>query len=137
MWQGRYYSCPLDEPHLWKTLRYAELNPVRAGLAAHAEVWTWSSAAAHCGVAAAGAWLQMETWAAQWDTSSWRKYLGAAAEDSENEAVRQCTHTGRPLGSKEFVHALEQETGRLLAPRKGGRPPQATGEGQTEFNFDT
>jgi putative transposase len=31
VWQGRFYSCPLDPPHLWTALRYAELNPVRAG----------------------------------------------------------------------------------------------------------
>jgi putative transposase len=30
VWQGRYYSCPLDEKHLWEALRYVELNPVRA-----------------------------------------------------------------------------------------------------------
>jgi hypothetical protein len=29
VWQGRYYSCPLDEPHLWEALCYTELNPVR------------------------------------------------------------------------------------------------------------
>jgi putative transposase len=50
VWQGRFYSCPLDESHLWKALRYTELNPVRAGLVAKAERWEWSSAAAHCGV---------------------------------------------------------------------------------------
>jgi putative transposase len=32
VWQGRYYSCPLDESHLWEALRYTELNPVRARL---------------------------------------------------------------------------------------------------------
>ncbi|MBZ5597354.1 MAG: transposase [Acidobacteriia bacterium] len=32
VWQGRFYSCPLDESHLWKALRYVELNPVRAAL---------------------------------------------------------------------------------------------------------
>ena len=31
-WQGSFYSCPLDESHLWTALRYAERNPVRAGL---------------------------------------------------------------------------------------------------------
>jgi putative transposase len=25
--QGRYYSCPLDETHLWEALRYTELKP--------------------------------------------------------------------------------------------------------------
>jgi putative transposase len=34
VWQGRYYSCPLDEPHIWEALRYTELNPVRAGAGA-------------------------------------------------------------------------------------------------------
>jgi putative transposase len=37
VWQGRFYSCPFDEWHLWKALRYTELNPVRAGLAPKAE----------------------------------------------------------------------------------------------------
>jgi putative transposase len=49
VWQGRYYSCPLDEHHLWEALRYTELNPVRASLVTRAECWNWSSAAAHCG----------------------------------------------------------------------------------------
>jgi putative transposase len=37
VWQGRYYSCPLDEQHLWEALRYTELNPVRAGMVDTAE----------------------------------------------------------------------------------------------------
>jgi putative transposase len=32
LWQGRFASCPLDEPHLVAAARYVELNPVRAGL---------------------------------------------------------------------------------------------------------
>ena len=33
VWQGRFYSCPLDETNLWRALRYVEMNPVRAGMA--------------------------------------------------------------------------------------------------------
>jgi REP element-mobilizing transposase RayT len=55
VWQGRYYSCPLGEPHLWEALRYTELNPLRAGLVAKAECWPWSSAASHCGTEPADA----------------------------------------------------------------------------------
>jgi len=33
VWQGRFYSCPLDDSHLWAGLRYVELNPVRASMA--------------------------------------------------------------------------------------------------------
>ena len=36
--------------------------------------------------------------------------------------IRRCTHTGRPLGSTEFVQALEGSTKRRLAPQKGGAP---------------
>jgi hypothetical protein len=31
-------------------------------------------------------------------------------------------HTGRPLGTQEFVHALEEAIDRRLVPQKGGRP---------------
>lgn len=43
-WQGRFYSCPTDAGHLWTALRYAELNPVRAGMVDTAVDWPWSSA---------------------------------------------------------------------------------------------
>ncbi len=64
VWQGRFYSCPLDEAHLWEALRYTELNPVRAGLVAKAENWEWSSASAHCGIVRPNASLAMEAWQA-------------------------------------------------------------------------
>ena len=32
LWQGRFFSCPLDEEHLWAAVRYVECNPVRAGM---------------------------------------------------------------------------------------------------------
>jgi REP-associated tyrosine transposase len=122
VWQGRFYSCPLDTPHLWEALRYAELNPVRAGLVAEAEVWPWSSAAAHCGFTVADEWLAMEEWKQRWDVSSWKDFLAAGETESERMAIRECTHTGRPLGTEEFVHELEEATKRTLAPQKGGRP---------------
>jgi putative transposase len=49
VWQGRFYSCPLDESHLWTAPRYVEveLNPVRAGMVVAPESWRWSNAASH------------------------------------------------------------------------------------------
>jgi putative transposase len=135
VWQGRYYSCPLDQPHLWQALRYTELNPVRAGLTGEAEAWNWSSAAAHCGSGVTQAWLEMRDWAERWDASGWKAYLTAGASESETAAVRQCTHTGRPLGSEAFVQELEEKMGRQLAPRKGGRPAVTEDERQGEFTF--
>jgi putative transposase len=122
VWQGRFYSCPLDETHLWRALRYVELNPVRAGMVAAAEQWRWSSAAAHCGASAADIQLEMERWRKRWTMADWREYLAAGESPSDVTALRRYTHTGRPLGSAEFVAALEYSTLRSLTPQKPGRP---------------
>ncbi len=136
VWQGRYYSCPLDQPHLWEALRYTELNPVRAGMVTEADAWTWSSAAVHCGMTAGGGWLRLEEWRERWDVTSWKGYLAAGDTDAERAAIRQCTHSGRPLAAEEFIHELEQRTKRSLAPRKGGRPAElAADERQSELDF--
>jgi putative transposase len=120
VWQGRYYSCPLDEAHLWEALRYTELNPVRASLVQTAESWPWSSAAIHCSAASLDSWLDMKSWKTRWCSESWLRYLNAAQAGASVEAIRQNTHSGRPLGSQEFTSTLERETQRLLTPQKRG-----------------
>ncbi len=47
LWQGRFYSCPLDGVHLYAAIRYVERNPVRAGLVERSEDYPWSSALNH------------------------------------------------------------------------------------------
>ena len=122
VWQGRFYSCPLGDAHLWAALRYVELNPVRAGMAFAAQEWRWSSAAAHCMSGAADPMLEMEAWRKRWTVAEWKAHLTAGESAVDVDALRRCTHTGRPLGTTEFVAQLEQATSRPLAPRKGGRP---------------
>jgi REP-associated tyrosine transposase len=122
VWQGRFYSCPLDESHLWKALRYVELNPVRAGLVTAAELWRWSSAVAHCGGTNSDPMLEMERWRKRWTATEWNQFLTDSASAEDVTALRQSTHTGRPLGSLDFVAAIEESSSRPLAPRKGGRP---------------
>jgi len=122
VWQGRFYSCPLGETHLWRALRYVELNPVRAGIVAEAAQWRWSSAAAHCGSGTPEALLEMERWRRRWTAAEWREHPAAGESSGDVAMVRQYTHTGRPLGSEEFVAELEHSTLRRLVPRKAGRP---------------
>ena len=128
VWQGRFYSCPLDESHLWAALRYVELNPVRAGMVATPEQWRWSSAATHCGLADSDPMLDMERWRKRWTAAEWRQFLGAAESSADVTRLRHSTHTGRPLGSPDFVAGLEQLTSRPLAPRKGERPKKPSGD---------
>jgi putative transposase len=122
VWQGRFYSCPLDHDHLWIALRYAELNPVRARLVPRAEMWSWSSALAHLSSREADGFLEVEAWRKRWSPESWNKYLSAGETALELKLIRQCTHIGRPLGGLGFVKSLEEATQRQLTPRKGGRP---------------
>lgn len=102
-WQGRYYSCPLDEAHLWAALRDTELNPVRAGMISTPEAYRWSSAAAHCGLAQPDLVLDLELWSKHWNPATCKQYLAQEGAGADAEVTRQCTHTGRPLGSPEFV----------------------------------
>jgi putative transposase len=121
VWQGRFYSCPLDDAHLCAALRYVELNPVRAGLVETASQWRWSSAAAHCGSGSTDIQLDLGLWRKRWTAAEWIGFLDAGESSTEVAALRRFTHTGRPLGSAAFVAALEQSTSRRLAPRKRGR----------------
>jgi hypothetical protein len=47
LWQGRFYSCLLDDKHLYRAIRYIERNPVRAKIAKEAGKYEWSSARDH------------------------------------------------------------------------------------------
>jgi len=134
VWQGRYYSCAMDQPHLWAALRYTELNPVRARMVESPEDHVWSSARAHCGLAAAPPWLDTRAFDAQWDARLWRDYLDRF-DRTEADAIRASTHTGRPLGSTEFVSELERILRRRLVPQKGGRPPKQQPNTDQELLF--
>ena len=136
VWQGRFYSCPMDETHLWKALRYVELNPVRAGLVQVAEEWRWSSAGAHCGTMAPDELLEMDRWRERWTTAEWAEFLAARESPAEVSELRRSTHTGRPLGTGEFVTALEKSTLRRLAARKAGRHKRPEAESaQSDLTF--
>jgi putative transposase len=106
-------------------------------MVAEAEAWMWSSAAVHCGTEPENHTLDLGVWRNHWTASAWRQYLAAGEIDSRLAAIRQCTHTGRPLGSEEFVQALEVSMQRRLTPQKRGRPPKPCLDArQSELAFE-
>jgi putative transposase len=135
VWQGRFYSCPLEETHLWSALRYVELNPVRAGMVATADQWRWSSAASHCRAGVCDSLLEMERWRNRWTVAEWNQYVAEHQSQIEVGSLRRCTHTGRPLGDAEFIARLEQATSRRLAPLKGGRPKKPATDTAKSLGF--
>jgi len=68
--------------------------------------------------------LEMGPWRERWTPVSWRAFLDLGETEAELALIRQCTHTGRPFGTSDFVESLEQTTQRKLAPQRGGRPPK-------------
>src|ERR1700757_4005208 len=136
VWQGRFYSCPLDNDHLWIALRYVERNPIRAKLVDEASTWRWSSAGAHC-FGLPDDSVDLDLWNRRWTASTWKEYLASTETKSQLDALRQCAHSGRPLGDDAFVLSLEEATQRKLVAAKGGRnPASADRTGQIRSLFD-
>jgi len=118
LFQGRFFSCPLDEPHAMAAVRYVERNPVRAGLVGHAWDWPWSSAAFHVGLVDEDPLVsERESFGPVHD---WRALLSAEPEASDR--LRRHVRTGRRCASRSFVETAERLLGRRLRPRPAGRP---------------
>jgi putative transposase len=94
LWQGRFASFPMEEGHLHACLRYVELNPVRARLAARPEDWRWSSARAHLGL---GPDRLTDIAPTRERIEDWRAFLDAGIDDADCEAIRTAERTGRLL----------------------------------------
>ena len=123
LWQGRFFSCPLDERGAMEVLRYIELNPVRAGLVKRAEQWAWSSAGAHVkgrhDSVVKGRAFGMEG-------EEWKEFLREGTGEDELKRIRRHVRTGRPMGDDAFVDRVERMLKRPLrrgkpGPKKAGR----------------
>lgn len=124
LWQNRFFSCALDNHHLWQALRYVERNPVRAGLVWHPEEWLWSSAQAHLQGADPSGLLNFDRWKQLYSPSQWREVLEASiADEAFSRRLREATRTGRPSGSPEFIQRLESLTGKVFTRQKTGKRP--------------
>jgi putative transposase len=129
LWQDRFFSCALDEEHLWHALRYVERNPVRAHLVRRAWRYTWSSAAAHSGRGPAAAVLDLGAWEALGiGQEAWSQELVSAEDGTVCQHLCQQTLRGRPLGSDSFVSKVEALVGRRLRPNPIGRPRRQRGK---------
>ncbi len=124
LWQGRFASFPMDEPHLLAAARYVELNPVKAGLVQRPEDYAWSSARAHL----LGRDDDLVRCAPLLDRfPDWADVLRTGTSDAESRSIESHARTGRPLGGAAFIERLERITWRVLGPRKRGPKPRRHG----------
>lgn len=124
LWENRYFSCPLDELHLWSAVRYVERNPLRAGLVDSCADTPWSSARAHGHGIDDPLLSRSRPFAA--GSAGWVDWLDAPLEEPEVEELRRRTRTGRPLGRAAFVRQLEGEFARPLEAGRRGPKSRAT-----------
>jgi len=123
LWQGRFYSCVLDEPHLVMAAQYIERNPVRAKIVKKAQDWKWSSANYNTGKQKNDLVINTPLFGYISETqSTWERRLEKQDEENDMEAIRRNTKTGLPLGKDKFILRLEEEMGRELQSKPRGRP---------------
>ena len=128
LWQGRPYSCVLDQAHTWAAVRYVERNPVCAHMVANADDYPWSSARAHCGIR--NDTLLEVAWPPAGCIPDWREWLCGNHPVKMDRDIRENTFSGRPCGDDAFVKAVGYQLNRDLGKKKPGPKPQRSPENQ-------
>jgi putative transposase len=129
LWEGRYRAAPIDaEDYFLACCRYIEQNPVRAGMAAHARDYPWSSYGAHAH-GAANALLSPHPEFKRLGRSAgerqeeYRALFRRKLEEDFVEAIRRATNGGWALGKGRFAREIARAAKRRAAPLPKGRPP--------------
>ena len=132
LWEGRYRSNLIEsERYLLACMVYIDLNPVRAGMVAHAADFPWSSHR-HCIGQVSDKMVTPH--ALFWGLgntpfareAAYAELVQAGLAQTDKDHLTRSALSGWALGSADFVGALQQSTPRRLAPRKAGRPFKKT-----------
>lgn len=117
LWQGRFYSCPMDNHHLFTAAKYIENNPVRAGMVKRAEDYSWSSARAHVLHKKDALLTEFKL---HRQIQDWSQFLRAEPSASAIQELKKHLRTGRPLGDDRFLEKVSRITGRSIIRGKPG-----------------
>lgn len=123
LWQGRFASYIMDEAYLCAAVRYIEYNPVRAGLVAHPCDYPWSSVHSRL-----SGQIDLLTHPQRLKEilASREPIANCDLKNEEIHMIKKHSSTGRPLGGKEFIAALEVNLGRKLTKQRPGPKPRKT-----------
>ncbi|MBI4744503.1 MAG: transposase [Actinobacteria bacterium] len=122
LWQGRFFSCLLDEQHLYRAIRYVERNPVRAKIAQYAWTYKWSSAKEHTGYDISSIPLNRKF---EMEANEWKDYLKETDDEMITE-IRMKTQRGLAMGTEQFIQKIESKLNRSLVCLGPGRPKKKT-----------
>jgi REP-associated tyrosine transposase len=132
VYQGRFKNFIIQrDEHLKWVLRYAERNPLRAGLVKRAQDWRFSSLHARLHGP-----QELRELLSEWPIErpvDWVQEVNRPQTDAELDAIRLSLRRGRPLGQEKWVkqtaarYDLEstlRSRGRQLGRRKQEPQPQ-------------
>ena len=138
LWEGRYRATVVDsEQYLLTLMRYIEMNPVRAGMVVNPADYPWSShhrnARGDTGLnadwlVAHDEYLRLGFDAIERQTSYLALFHSSLTTD-DLAAIRDCTHKGWALGSKQFTTHIEKLGKRQAASKGVGRPRKQAEQG--------
>ena len=123
LFQGRFFSCVLDERHMIACAHYIERNPVRANLVKKPYLWPYSYAKIHCGINQydpLGGVNQLFDYIEK-EPKEWKEFIEIPDNPDEMKGIREKTRTGRLLGSNDFVERLEGQLKRVFKLKPKGR----------------
>jgi len=125
LWQGRFFSSPLDDTYTWSTIRYVERNPVQAGMVIKSEEYQWSSAAAHCGLRKSSILAKLPNSMNGVSQDGWSTWLASPEDEIIENTIERNVEKGLPCGSDGFIDNLESIARRPLRFKPQGRPIKA------------
>lgn len=114
LWQGRFYSCLLDDEHLQIALKYVERNPVRSGFVKKPWEWKWSSAKDNSGSRKGLVELEDISTHVDLDGNKWKEHLDNGDKVGDLQKIRNHTSRGFPLGSRKFLDKVGRIIGEKL-----------------------
>jgi putative transposase len=128
LWEGRYKSTLIEaEPYLLACMSYIDLNPVRAGLAAQARDYAWSSHGHYAGLRSDRLisphplyWQLGNTPFAR--EAAYADLVQEGLSASRQQALTDAVLKGWALGGPGFIAELQKKTERRLSKSKAGRP---------------
>lgn len=117
VWQGRYKSFIIqDDDHLLTVARYIESNPVRAGLAATAGEWSWSS---HLARTASTDDIRPDILPIAFP-DNWSAYVATPLTSTEIEKIRNSVNRQAPFGKDDWSMELCAKMGLESTIRQRG-----------------
>lgn len=128
LWEGRYKSTLIQtERYLLACMAYIDLNPVRAGMAAQAKDYPWSSHTHYIGLQIdklitphALVWALGNTPFAR--EAAYAELVQAGISSGQQQALTDSALRGWALGSPDFVENLQKKTTRRVSKGAPGRP---------------